>query len=155
MKRMNGSGKDQSSSARKSAAGKRAKSSSKKSVAVETPAITMTDGSISATSYRGKVTTAGTSEGFRFDKALFKQHPEFKQKAEVRADVIGQGTMLVSLVNNPAIENEDDPMLSAFLAFMERDIILNFQKLEPVSEAQIKRARALTANVSVTDDELE
>jgi len=51
---------------------------------------------------------------------LFKQHPEFKQKAEVRADIIGPGTILVSLIDNPELENKDDPVVSAFLAFLER-----------------------------------
>ncbi len=110
---------------------------------------------IPASSYKGKITTAGTSEGFRFDKTLFKQHPEFKQKADVRADVIGPGTMLVSLINNPEMENEDDPIVSAFLAFLERDMLQNPQAILPVSADQIARAKVLTANVTVIDDELE
>src|SRR5437879_2947181 len=69
-----------------------------------------------ASGYSGKITTSGTSEAFRFDKTLFRQHPEFKQKAEVRADVIGPGIMLVSLIDNPKMENEDDPVVSAFLS---------------------------------------
>ena len=110
---------------------------------------------IPASSYKGKVTTTGTSEGFRFDKSLFKQHPEFKQKAEVVASVIGPGTMLVSLVNNPEIENEEDPVVSAFLSFLEKDMLENPKAIKPVSAEQIARAKALTAKVTVTDDELD
>ncbi|HEY9756541.1 MAG TPA: hypothetical protein V6C97_15340 [Oculatellaceae cyanobacterium] len=44
-------------------------------------------------SYKGKSTTTGTSEAIRIDKALFKQHPEFRQQAEVRADIIGPGNL--------------------------------------------------------------
>ncbi len=110
---------------------------------------------IPASSYKGKVTTAGTSEGFRFDKSLFKQHPEFKQKANVRADVIGRGTILVSLIDNTHIELEDDPVLSAFLAFLENDISQNVSSLTPVSAEQIARAKELTAGVTATDEELE
>jgi antitoxin PrlF len=127
--------------------GKSASDSSKKSIAQA--------GGIPAASYKGKITTAGTSEGFRFDKTLFRQHPEFKQKAEVRADVIGPGTILVSLINNPEMENEDDPVVSAFLAFLERDMLENPKTITRLSADQIARAKALTANVNVTDDELE
>lgn len=113
-------------------------------------------GEIPATSYRGKITTAGTSEGFRFDKTLFKQHPEFRQMADVRADVIGPGTLLVSLINNPEITDEDDdPVVAAFLAFLEKDMVINPGTITRVSAEQIARARALTANTTVTDDELE
>lgn len=44
-------------------------------------------------SYKGKITPTGTSEAIRIDKALFKQHPEFRQQAEVRADIIGPGNL--------------------------------------------------------------
>ena len=110
---------------------------------------------ISADSYSGKITTAGTSEAFRFDKSLFKQHPEFKQKAEVRADIIGPGTILVSLIDNPELENKDDPVVSAFLAFLEKDMKTNPKLITPVSAEKIARAKALTAHVTVSDDELE
>ena len=66
-------------------------------------------------SYKGKITTTGTSEAIRIDKALFKQHPEFRQQAEVRADIIGPGRMLISVVDNSSTENDDDPIVGAFL----------------------------------------
>jgi antitoxin PrlF len=110
---------------------------------------------VPAQSYKGKVTTAGTSEGFRFDKSLFKQHPEFKQKAEVVASIIGPGTMLVSLVNSPDLEEAEDPVVSAFLAFLEQDMLENQTVIEPVSAKQIARAKALTAKMTVTDDDLD
>ena len=44
--------------------------------------------------FKGTITTTGRSEALRLDKALFKAHPEFRQKARVRAHVIGPGSLL-------------------------------------------------------------
>lgn len=71
--------------------------------------------------YRGKITTTGSSEAIELDKELFRQSPEFKQQAEVRADVIGPGTMLISLLDKTGSTQEEDTLVGAFLAFMERD----------------------------------
>ncbi len=42
-------------------------------------------------SFSGSITTTGKSEAIRLDKALFRAHPEFRQRAKVRAHVIGPG----------------------------------------------------------------
>ena len=47
--------------------------------------------------FKGSITTTGRSEALRLDKALFKAHPEFKQRAKIRAHVIGPGSLLVTL----------------------------------------------------------
>jgi len=52
--------------------------------------------------YSGTITTTGKSEAIRLEKALFKSHPEFRQKTKVRAHVIGPGTMLVSVADEIA-----------------------------------------------------
>jgi antitoxin PrlF len=64
--------------------------------------------------YTGTITTTGKSEAIRLDKALFKSHPEFRQKAKVRAQVIGPGTMLLSLADEVAADNDADPVVAAF-----------------------------------------
>ena len=38
-----------------------------------------------AVSFEGSVTTTGRSEAVRLEKAFFRAHPEFRQKARVRA----------------------------------------------------------------------
>lgn len=106
-------------------------------------------------SYKGKITTVGTSEGIRLDKNLFKQNPEFKQAAEVRADIIGPGKMLISVLDNPNIDNEDDPIVGAFLAFLARDMVNNPAAITPLDTDVIARAKTLTAGMTVSDDELE
>jgi antitoxin PrlF len=38
--------------------------------------------------FTGSITTTGKSQAIRLDKTLFRLHPEFRQKAKVRAQVI-------------------------------------------------------------------
>jgi antitoxin PrlF len=104
-------------------------------------------------SYTGKISTSGNSDAIRLDKNLFKQHPEFKQQAQVRADVIGPGTLLVQVVDSSELENDGDPMVRAFLAFIEKDAAQNPDSITPVSEAQMAEVAALTAGVTVCDDD--
>lgn len=106
-------------------------------------------------SYTGKISTSGNSDAIRLDKDLFRQHPEFKQQAKVRADVIGPGTMLLQVVDNSELENDGDPIVRAFLAFIEKDMVENPSNIAPVSEAQMAEIAALTAGVTVSDDDIE
>lgn len=106
-------------------------------------------------SYKGKITTTGSSEAIRLEKDLFKQHPEFKQAAEVKADIIGRGKMLISVVDSPEAEDECDPIVGAFLSFLEKDMSENPAAISSVNAETIARAKALTAGVNVDDEELD
>lgn len=110
---------------------------------------------IALMSYKGKITTAGTSNAIRLEKDLFKQNPEFKQQAEVRADIIGPGKMLISVVDNPNTDNEDDPIVGAFLAFIEKDMLQRPAAITSLDANIIARAKALTAGVTVNDDDFD
>lgn len=90
--------------------------------------------------YKGKITTSGTSEAIRIEKDLFRQHPEFKRHASVEAHVIGPGQLLIS-VENPEIESQSDPVMNAFLSFLEGDLARNPQAVSPLDAATMKRAR--------------
>ena len=106
------------------------------------------------TSYRGTITTTGKSEAIRLEKALFRSHPEFRQKARVRADVVGTGHVLISVVDDDsAVVEEEDPVVSAFLSFLERDMTERPDRIEPVSSSQIGRAVDLVADVEVRDED--
>ena len=104
--------------------------------------------------YRGSITTTGTSEAFRFEKGLFRQNPEFRQKMNVEAHVIGRGTLLVHVVDDMLEqEQKEDPMVAAFLAFIERDAITHPDRITPLSSSQIARCVELTRNIVVSDDD--
>lgn len=103
--------------------------------------------------YTGSVTTTGKSEAIRFEKGLFRQHPEFRQQAKVEAHVIGPGQMLVSVVDEAKINASEDPIVMAFLSFLEQDMKDNASRITAVSEAGIAQAKELTKDVVVSDDE--
>jgi antitoxin PrlF len=105
--------------------------------------------------YSGTVTTTGKSEAFRVDKGLFRQHPEFKQKAKVKASVIAPGQILLSLCEeeNPALVETEDPVINAFLGFLELDMIKNPERIEEISDAEMEHSKKLIEGVQVSDDD--
>ena len=103
--------------------------------------------------YTGTVTTTGKSEAIRLEKALFRSHPEFRQKVKVHAHVIAPGTMLVSVADEVTTGGSADPVMAAFLSFLAKDIADKPARVEPLSPALIEEARALTKGVTVDDGE--
>jgi antitoxin PrlF len=105
--------------------------------------------------FTGSITTTGKSEAIRLDKALFRLHPEFRQKEKVRAQVISPGHALISVVDDEAAPVQDeDPVVMAFLAFIEKDLKTHPGRRSRLSKASLRRAVRLTKNVKVTDDEI-
>jgi antitoxin PrlF len=108
-------------------------------------------------SFSGKITTTGKSEAIRLEKALFRAHPEFRQKAAVRASVIAPSQLLVSMVEEDSSAGagpaEDDPLVGAFLAFLADDIRRQPGRVAPLSTSRIEQAAELTEDVQVEDDE--
>jgi hypothetical protein len=101
------------------------------------------------TEYRGKQARTGNSFGFRFDRALFKSHPEFA--GEVKAQVIAPGRMLVS-VTHPVTERTD-PVMASFLAFLASDIAKAPQTIKPFDRDLASRIDRLVEGVAAAHDE--
>ena len=102
--------------------------------------------------YRGKQAKTGNSLGLRFDKALFRSHPEFS--GEVRAHVIAPGRMLV--VAEPVTKSRrraDDPVMEAFLAFLAMDMATAPQQIKPLDRALAERIDSLVGHLSAHPDE--
>jgi hypothetical protein len=99
--------------------------------------------------YSGKRTKTGNSNGFRFEQALFKSHPEFS--GEVRAHVIAPGRMLVTA--KPLEAPAEDPVLAAFLAFLHKDMLAHPENIRPLDEALMARVADLVKGVEVDMDE--
>lgn len=104
--------------------------------------------------YTGTITTIGKFEAIRLEKALFRSHPEFRQKTKVHAHVIGPGTMLVTIAAETAIETEADPVMAAFLSFLSADMARTPERIEPLAATAIEEAREVTRGVVVSDDEV-
>lgn len=108
-------------------------------------------------SFSGAITTTGRSEAIQLDKALFKAHPEFRQRAKVRAHVLGPGHLLVTLADasEPVADDvERDPVVSAYLAFLESDALAHPERIAPLPENELARLRRLTDGVSASDDDI-
>jgi antitoxin PrlF len=106
--------------------------------------------------YSGSITTTGRSNAIRLDKVLFRQHPEFHQKAKVRAHIIGPGQLLVSVIDDLQITHEEteDPVIGAFLSFLEQDMLQRPEGITPLEEDFLQRVAHLTQGVEVSDDEI-
>ncbi len=104
-----------------------------------------------AEQYKGKVTPMGNSTGIRFDAAFFKAHPEFN--GDVRATVLANGQVLLSVANPAAqqVADDADPVLLSFLQFLEQQMVLRPDLIEPVDQAQLARIAALVEGVEVDD----
>lgn len=99
--------------------------------------------------YRGKQTRTGNSFGFRFDRALFKSHPEFV--GEVKAQVIAPGRMLVSVA--APVTERTDPVMASFLAFLASDIAKAPETIKPMSRDLALRIDRLVEGVAAAHDE--
>src|SRR5271165_1194964 len=102
--------------------------------------------------YRGKQAKTGNSLGLRFDKALFRSHPEFA--GEVRAHVIAPGRMLV--VAEPVAKSrrpKADPVMEAFLSFLAADMANTPQQIQPLNPALAGRLDALVGHLPVNPQE--
>jgi antitoxin PrlF len=103
--------------------------------------------------YAAKATTAGNSKALRFDRALFQAHPEFAA-GEFRVQVLGPGAMLVTTTAAASGEKADaDPLLEAYLAFMEDQMRAHPEHIRPLTAEDIRGLDALLANVVVDRNE--
>ena len=72
---------------------------------------------------------------------------------QVRADIIGPGTMLLRVINNQETENDSDPFNGAFLSFLEKDGCSHPENITSVSETQMAKIADLTAGITASDDD--
>ncbi len=101
--------------------------------------------------FSGSRAATGNSRGFRLEKAFFRAAPEFEEAGTVRVDLIGPGKALLS-VDSPLLAGED-PVIGAWLSFIEADLSANPQRLELVSEAELAGYERLVEGIRVADDE--
>jgi len=100
-------------------------------------------------SYAGKATTAGNSKALSFESALFKAHPEFGA-GRFEAHVIAPGTLLVTSAEDASVAAEvDDPVLLAYLAFLEQQMVAHPELIQPLDPALLARIDDLVGDMDV------
>lgn len=110
-----------------------------------------------AASFGGAITTTGHSGALRLEKSFFQAHPEFRLRAKLRVHHIGPGQLLVSVeddINGGAEEVAHDPIVSAYLAFLEKDMAANPGSLSPFTIAELDKLTDLLEGVSVSDEDV-
>jgi hypothetical protein len=104
-------------------------------------------------SFKGALTTSGNSHAIRFEAALAKAAPEFAATTgAVRIELLGAGAALVFL--EAALPAEDDPMVEAWLRFIEQDVINRPEILHLMTEAEAQEHERPVEGVVVQDDEI-
>lgn len=107
-----------------------------------------------ARSFSGSLGTAGNSRSFRLEKEFFNAAPEFATLgSSIRADIIGPGTFLVR-IDTPAPQETADPVIGAWLSFIDKDIASNPHHLVGMTQAEASELERLVRNV-VVDDSFE
>ena len=107
--------------------------------------------SLKTPGYRGKLTRTGNSLGLRFDRALFQSHPEFS--GEVRAHVIAPGRMLVVAEQSIEPRKEEDPVMEAFLSFLDHDMVKSPQRVKPLKPKLAGRVKTIVGYLPVDPEE--
>ena len=106
-------------------------------------------------SFSGSITTTGKSEAIRLDKALFRLHPEFRQKAKVRAQVISPGHALITVVDDTGMPDAgEDPVVTAFLGLLEKDLKGRPARRTRLTKSALARAVRLTKGVKLREEEV-
>ena len=104
-------------------------------------------------SFSGSVATTGNSRGLRLETAFFRAAPEFSTAGSaIRADLIGPGTFLVRIDAAQQQQEATDPVIGAWLSFIDEDIRSNPGRLVSFKEEELSALERLVTNVSVDDD---
>ena len=106
---------------------------------------------IPSRSFSGSVGTSGNSRSFRLEKEFFNAAPEFATLgSSIRADIIGPGTFIVR-IDTPAPNENIDPVIGAWLSFIDKDIASNPTQLTGLGRAQVAELARLVSDVLVDD----
>jgi len=100
-------------------------------------------------SFHATATKVGNSRGLRLDAALYREHPEFLS-GEYEVDVIAPGRLLVR-AGTSVVDETSDPVLGAFLAFMDAQMALRPDLLNSFDPAQLDVVDALIEGVTVDE----
>ena len=100
--------------------------------------------------FHGKRTQTGNSLALRFDRALFKSHPEFC--GNVEAHVIAPGRMLVVAAEMPPAQRED-PVIASFISFLAADMQRYPERIQPLDANLVARIEKLTQGMAASREE--
>lgn len=97
--------------------------------------------------YQGKIAAIGNSKGIRLDAAFFRAHPEFS--GEVLVTVVSDGHVLLTAKPQATEENETDPVLGSFLAFLAKEMQEHPELIHPADKGLLAEIAELVEGVEV------
>ncbi len=101
--------------------------------------------------YSARATTSGTAPALAFSQSFAAEHPEFT-KGRFEAHVIAPGRLLISAPVEVAEHEEDDPVLGAFLGFLEQSMQDQPELLRPLTARDVAGLDELLEGVEVDLD---
>jgi len=104
--------------------------------------------------YTARATTSGRAHALAFTKDLAREHPEFT-KGRFDIHVIAPGRLLVSAIDEPvsAADDESDPVLGAFLGFLEQQMEMRPDLIRPFTARDVEGLDELLKDTVVDPDE--
>ena len=102
-------------------------------------------------SYSARATTSGTAPALAFSRAFAEAHPEFT-RGRFEAHVIAPGRLLVSAPADVEAGG-DDPVLGAFLDFLDQQMLQRPDLVRPFTAADVAGLDELLDGVEVDLDE--
>lgn len=103
-------------------------------------------------SFHATAGTMGNSKGLRLDAALYREHPEFSD-GSFTVDVIAPGRMLVRAETAPSGSDASDPIVDAFLGFLENNMAARPELITPMRASDATRIRELIGGVEISENE--
>lgn len=103
---------------------------------------------MSHTQYKGKVAASGNSGALRLEAGFFKAYTQFATGSILVAEPIGDEVVVIrALTNGQDVGDEPDPVMDAFLSFIEAEMINDPSSIEPFPEDELEEARRLVEGV--------
>ena len=102
---------------------------------------------------KGSLATSGNSHALRIDKSFVRQNPVLAQTgSKVRFKKVASNTFVFVVLNDTDDEEQGDPVVEAYLSFLEDDMRLDPSHLAPLNEAEASRLERLVAGIE-SDEE--
>ncbi len=103
---------------------------------------------------KGSLATSGNSHALRIDKSFVRQNPVLSQTgSKVRFKMVASNTFVFVILNDQADEEQGDPVVEAYLSFLEDDMRHNPVRITPFSETEASRLERLVDGIE-TDAEI-
>lgn len=104
--------------------------------------------------YSARATTSGNAHALAFTKDLAKEHPEFT-KGRFEVHVIAPGRLLVTALDDveDAHDFDSDPVLGAFLGFLEQQIQSRPDLIHPFTSKDVEGLDELLKDVEMDLEE--